>query len=136
MEAAKLLDAFGSQPGFAKQQADAIQAYVQCLFKGIPTWLSLPRNRWPKHWEQEYYNPMVPMVLALYGHPDSGGLWEAHLNAQLETKGWKQVLPEMWTSVFYHEALQLLLVIYVDETSRWQGLKRTCRMVGRPLPML
>ena len=65
MEAAKLLDAFGSQTGFAKQQADAVQAYVQCLFKGIPTWLSLPRNRWPKRWEKEYYNPMVPMVFAL-----------------------------------------------------------------------
>ena len=42
MEAAKLLDAFGSQPGFSKQQADATQAYIQALFTGVPTWLSLP----------------------------------------------------------------------------------------------
>ena len=48
MEAAKLLDALGSHPGFSKQQADAIQAYIQALFTGVPTWLSLPRNRWPK----------------------------------------------------------------------------------------
>ena len=48
MEAAKLLDAFGSQPGFSKAQADAIQAYIQALFTGVPTWLSLPRNRWPE----------------------------------------------------------------------------------------
>ena len=48
MEAAKVLDAYGSQPGFSKQQADAVQAYVQALFKGTPTWVSLPRNRWPK----------------------------------------------------------------------------------------
>ena len=40
MEAAKLLDAFGSQPGFSKQQADAIQAYIQALFTGVPAWLS------------------------------------------------------------------------------------------------
>ena len=34
MEAAKLLDAFGSQTGFSKAQADAIQAYIQALFTG------------------------------------------------------------------------------------------------------
>ena len=34
MEAAKLLDAYGSQPGYSKEQADAVQAYVQALFKG------------------------------------------------------------------------------------------------------
>ena len=55
MEAAKLLDAFGSQPGFSEQQADAIQAYIQALFTGVPTWLSLPRNRWPKDWEKKYW---------------------------------------------------------------------------------
>ena len=44
MEAAKLLDAFGSQPGLSKAQADAIQAYVHALFTGVPPWLSLPRN--------------------------------------------------------------------------------------------
>ena len=74
MEAAKVLDAYGSQPGFGKQQADAVQAYVQALFTGVPTWISLPRNRWPKAWEGKYQNPVVPLVLALYGHPDSGGI--------------------------------------------------------------
>ena len=54
MEAAKVLDAYGSQPGFSKQQADAVQAYVQALFKGTPTWVSLPGNRWPKDWEKKY----------------------------------------------------------------------------------
>ena len=53
MEAAKLLDAFGSQPGFSKAQADAIQAYIQALFAGVPTWLSLPRNRWPENWRKK-----------------------------------------------------------------------------------
>ena len=100
MEAAKLLDAFGSQPGFAKQQADAVQAYVQCLFKGIPTWLSLPRNRWPKHWEP--------------------GNKSSH-----------RCGPLFSTTRHFSFCLSSTLM-----TSRWQGLKRTCRMVGRPLPML
>ena len=47
MEAAKLLDAFGPQPGFSKAQ-DAIEAYIQALFTRVPTWLSIPRNRWQR----------------------------------------------------------------------------------------
>ena len=62
MEAAEILDAYGSQPGYAKEQADAVQAYVQALFKGTPTWVSLPRNRWQKDWERErkYFNSLCP----------------------------------------------------------------------------
>ena len=55
------------------------------------------------------------MVLALYGHPDSGGIWEQHLNASLAKKGWRQILPEMWQSIFRHDGLDLILVVYVDE---------------------
>ena len=39
MEAAKIIDVFGSQPGYSKQQADARQAYTQALFTGIETWV-------------------------------------------------------------------------------------------------
>ena len=58
MEAAKVLDAFGSQPGFAKEQADARQAYTQAIFTGVPTYLRLPRNRWPKQWQNNYRDPL------------------------------------------------------------------------------
>ena len=114
MEAAKVIDVFGSQPGYAKQQADARQAYTQALFEGIETWVRLPRNRWPKEWEK-YKDPVCPLMLALYGHPDSGGIWEKHCTKQLESVGWKQVLPEIWQSIYYHADLDLLLVIYVDD---------------------
>ena len=115
MEAAKLLDAFGSQPGFSKQQADAIQAYIQALFTGVPTWLSLPRNRWPRDWEKKCWQPMVPMLLALYGHPDSGGIWENHLSGRVVKQGWKQILPDIWHSIFQHQEVSCLLVVYVDD---------------------
>ena len=114
VEAAKVIDVFGSQPGYAKQQADARQAYTQALFEGIETWVRLPRNRWPKEWEK-YKDPVCPLMLALYGHPDSGGIWEKHCTKQLESVGWKQVLPEIWQSIYYHAELDLLLVIYVDD---------------------
>ena len=115
MEAAKILDAFGSQPGYRKAQADAKQAYIQALFKGVPTWLRLPKNRWPSHWSKQYIDPIVPLVLALYGHPDSGGLWEKHLEDALSKQGFVRVLPEIWTSIFHHPELDLLLVVYVDD---------------------
>ena len=114
MEAAKVIDVFGSQPGYSKQQADAKQAYTQALFKGVETWVRLPRNRWPKEW-QGFQDPVVPLLLALYGHPDSGGIWEKHCEDQLKTVGWTPVLPEIWQSIFYHAELDLLLVIYVDD---------------------
>ena len=114
MEAAKVIDVFGSRPGYAKQQADARQAYTQALFEGIETWLRLPRNRWPKEWES-FKGPVCPLMLALYGHPDSGGIWEKRCTKQLESVGWKQVLPEIWQSIYYHADFDLLLVIYVDD---------------------
>ena len=137
LEAAKVIDVFGSQPGYAKQQADARQAYTQALFEGIETWVRLPRNRWPKEWEK-YKDPVCPLMLALYGHPDSGGIWEKHCTKQLESVGWKQVLPEIWQSIYYHADLDLLLVIYVDDFKMagpkdnmqkgWDGINRVLDM--------
>ena len=114
LEAAKVIDVLGSQPGYSKQQADAKQAYTQALFKGVETWVRLPRNRWPKEW-QGFQDPVVPLMLALYGHPDSGGIWEKHCEDQLKTVGWTPVNPEIRQSIFYHAELDLLLVIYVDD---------------------
>ena len=115
MEAAKILDAYGYQPRHSKEQADARQAYTQAVFTGIPTWLRLPRNRWPKDWQRLYKDPLVPMLLALYGHPDSGGIWEKHFEDKIATKGWVSVLKEVWKSMFFHPEYNLLLVVYVDD---------------------
>ena len=114
MEAGKILDAFGSQPGYVIQQADAKQAYTQALFQGVATWVRLPRNRWPKEW-QGMKDPIVPLKLALYGHPDSGGIWERHCEKELKKVGFEAVLTDIWKSVFYHPKKKLLLVVYVDD---------------------
>ena len=91
MEAAKIIDVFGSQPGYPKQQADARQAYTQALLTGIETWVRLPRSRWFKE-RSGMKDPVCPLRLALYGHPDSGGIWEQHCAKQLGTVGWVAVL--------------------------------------------
>ena len=116
MEAGKKLDVFGSQPGYVIQQADAKQAYTQALFQGVATWVRLPRNRWPKEWKG-MKDPVVPLKLALYGHPDSGGIWERHCETELKKVGLEAeaVLTDIWKSVFYHPTKKLLLVVYVDD---------------------
>ena len=57
----------------------------------------------------------MPLHLALYGHPDSGGIWEAHCETELAKVGFQAVLRDIWKSVFYHPELKLLLVVYVDD---------------------
>ena len=68
MEAAKIIDVYGSQPNFSKQQADARQAYKQALFQGVETWVRLPRSRWPKEWEG-FEDPVCPLMLSTTINP-------------------------------------------------------------------
>ena len=115
MEAGKAVDAYGAQPGFVNQQNDGVQAYTQALMKGVETWVELPVDRWPKEWIGKYRRPVVLLRIALYGHPDSGGLWEIHCEKMLVTVGFIMPDPEGWPSVFFHPELKLLLVVYVDD---------------------
>ena len=63
----------------------------------------------------KYTDPVVQLVLALYGHPDSGGLWQRHCEQQLFAVGFVTVHPECWPSMFWHPELKLLLGVYVDD---------------------
>ncbi len=50
MASGKFADYYGSLKGHTLGQADAASAYIQSMFGGIPTWVRLPRHRWPKKW--------------------------------------------------------------------------------------
>ena len=115
MEAGKALDAYGSMPGNRTSQGDGKQAYTQALMQGILTWIRLPRNRWPKEWIGVYKDPVVLLILALYGHPDSGGLWQRHCEKALYAVGFHPLYPECWPSMFWHPKLKLLLGVYVND---------------------
>ena len=115
MEAGKALDAYGSMPGNRTSQGDGKQAYTQALTQGILNWIRLPRNRWPKEWIGVYKDPVVLLILALYGHPDSGGLWQRHCEKALYAVGFHPLYPECWPSMFWHPKLKLFLGVYVDD---------------------
>ena len=112
MEAARAADAYGCMPGHSAEQCDAEQAYTQAVLVGTETWVRLPRDQWPASWSA-MHDPVVPLRLALYGHPDSGGHWERHCERHLKEAGYEPV--PNWRSTFWHPRLRLYLVVYVDD---------------------
>jgi hypothetical protein len=54
VDAATTLDAFGSFPGYTVITGDAKGAYTQALLLGAETWVTLPENRWHKHWKGKF----------------------------------------------------------------------------------
>ncbi len=113
MEASKALDAVGCLSGYSKTQSDATGAYTQAYLQGTPTWVRLPAERWPSSWQGRYKDPVVPLVLALYGHPDAGGHWERHCEKHVLSLGFQRV--QSWDSVFWHPGHKAMLLVYVDD---------------------
>ena len=111
-------DAHGLLPGNLLEVSDGESAYTQARLKGKKTWVRIPRDQWPPEWfdgsgNPRYKDPVVVLVLALYGHPDAGTFWEQHCEAMLKKVGYVKV--KDWASVFRHEELDLFLVVYVDD---------------------
>ena len=74
MADSRCLDAKSLQPGWNCWISDAESAYLQAyLGSKVPVWVELPEEYWPKEWHGKYSRPMCQLILALYGHEDSGG---------------------------------------------------------------
>ena len=122
LEANKAADLYGLSPGHAIQGADATQAYTQAKLGGTETWIELPSEAWSDSNDPVYakwqkagmQRPVCPLILALYGHPDSGGFWEKHCDTKLRSVGFTSVGDE-WDSCYWHAELELYLVVYVDD---------------------
>ena len=72
---------------------------------------------WPPEWLTEdgkpvYADLVVPLFKALYGHPESGALWEKHLASILIMLGWKKC--ESHPGIWSH-ASGAVLAVYVDD---------------------
>ena len=106
--------AYGMLPGHASEQADALQAYVQCVLKSKhPTYVRIPRELWPQSWIGKYTAPYCKLNKSLYGHPESGAHWQAHLTEAIKRIGGKDV-PNHPSTFFFPET-RVLLTVYVDD---------------------
>ena len=143
MEAVRSALALGAVAGYRNSTNDAQSAYTQVFLKGARTYVHLPRDRWPKHWGGKYDNPVVPLILALYGHPDAGSHWEEYCIAAVGRCGFEHLASDGWQSVFWHAVFRALLVVYVDdfllaspvgkEKEIWSALRKVIAL-GDPEP--
>ena len=65
--------------------------------------------------------PVVPLLVNLYGHPLAGLLWEKFLERQLIKLGWTKL--KSCECLFKRKEARLLLPVYVGDLKwlEWQG---------------
>ena len=119
---------------------DALQAFLQAKISTpgrVSTWIELPREWLPASWfydgeartKPKYHRPVCELLLALYGHPESGPLYDNLMEKVLVSDNWERVYE--WPGVFIHPDGSVL-VIYVDDlmmagiagvdTKHWESL--------------
>ena len=126
MTASRMADVKGLVEGYVIQIADAENAYVQCDLRELqglipdykPCWVSLPKHEWTKEWieklkEDPDFQPVCPLLRALYGHPDAGGIWERYCEKALKKLGFTEI--NNWPSCYRHEEEDLIMIVYVDD---------------------
>ena len=87
--------AAGVLKGSRASTRDAKKAYIQSWIDkpGRPrTWLRLPKSLWPKSWFKPdgsplYNDPVVILEKSLYGHPESGPMWDKRMHACMKKCG-------------------------------------------------
>jgi hypothetical protein len=112
MEAGRSNLAYGKLPGHVTKTADANQAYVQSLLGGPKTWISFRKDIRPAAWAH-MKDPVCPLVLSLYGHPNAGGYWELHSDEKLQGINYEPI--PNWPNCYYKPATRMFLSVYVDD---------------------
>jgi len=137
--------AYGCLPGHKTTQADAIRAYVQSLLASMyDTYVVIPRELWPAEWVKAgYYRPCCKLNKALYGHPEAGGHWEAHLTKAVKAIGGEPI--HNHPSSYWFPETKLLLTVYVDDLllsgpaasqdSFWKALQAEGIRIDPPEPL-
>ena len=115
MATARTVLGLAASTGAIASLADAEQAFVQCRIDGPGrprSWVRLPKAWWPAEWAG-MYDPVVPLERALYGHPESGPLWDKHFAGMLIALKYVRVpsCPGTW----FRNCDRTLLVVYVDD---------------------
>jgi len=112
----------GALKGSTFSTRDAEKAYIQSDIDlpGRPrTWIRLPKFLWPKSWfyadgTPKYHDPVCILQKALYGHPESGLIWDKKMHKVMKICGFLPV-GEGSPGVFYHPHFGAEMVVYVDD---------------------
>ena len=112
----------GALKGSKMTTRDAKKAYIQSFIDapGRPrTWIRLPRFLWPKSWynadgSPKYKDPVCVLKRALYGHPESGAIWDKKMRKVMKECGFLPVA-EGSPGVFYNPTLSAEMIVYVDD---------------------
>jgi hypothetical protein len=95
--------------------ADATRAFLQAeLLAKQDTYVSLLFEVRLPEWKGVFRNPTVRLQRALYGHPQASAFWDLHLK-QVLMADLGFIAIEGHPSVYYHETLRLLVVVYADD---------------------
>ena len=113
--------AAGALKGSRATTRDAHQAYIQSSIDlpGRPrTWIRLPKYLWPPSWfnsdgSPKYYDPVCVLRKSLYGHPESGAIWDKKLHKIMRSLGFETL--EGTPGFFYHKKDQVEVTVYVDD---------------------
>jgi hypothetical protein len=80
----------------------------------VKTFVELPMEFWPKGWaEAGYRRPVCPLILSLYGHPESGRCWQEHCTSRLTAAGFVEL--EANSQVFRCSKTGAVVTVYVDD---------------------
>jgi hypothetical protein len=102
MAAAKMLGAIARMDGDNGEDSDAVGAYTQVPLKDAwqllgeskdilaETWITLPRHRRPKEWDN-IKDPDVLLEKNRYGHPLAGLPWDKHCEKGIYAVGSEKV---------------------------------------------
>ena len=106
--------------GHIPKVRDATRADIQARIDGPDrprAWVRLPRQWWPAalfaSGKLLYEDPVVPLVRAFYGRPESGALWDARLGAILIDLGWTRM--EVHPGLRLHKKTGAVVAAYVDD---------------------
>ena len=121
MVSCKMSAGCAAAKGHVMTTRDAEQAYIQSYINtpGRPeTWVRLPKSWWPPEWfnpdgSPKYKDPVCLLEKSLYGHPESGPLWDKKLHVIMKKCGYLVV--EASPGVFYNPVTDVEVNVYVDD---------------------
>jgi hypothetical protein len=111
------LRAYAALKGFVISSRDAKSAYLQRNLKrpgtnDPTTWIALPKQFQPAGFEK-FKNPVVELVLSLYGHPAAGNRWEGTMDGMVRKVGFQKAT--QWKAIYKEPKTEAGLGVYVDD---------------------